>query len=530
MIESGKNIILTGFMGTGKTVVGRSTAQALGREFVDMDAVIEQREGMTIPEVFAQHGEAYFRERERELCGELARLRSLVIATGGGALIPEANFRAMVESGTIICLKCDPDEILYRLNGDENRPMLWGAERHERVGALLEQRKAAYDRIPYHIDTTPLNVEEVVKRVLVLSGAQLPYPVTIPVSMPTGNHDILFGEGVLDRVGEVLRDAQMGHRVAIVADEKAWSFHGGRVESSIREAGFDPLVIRLQSGEQYKTLETVSHLYDRLIEGELDRHGVVLAFGGGVAGDVAGFTAATYLRGVPLVQLPTTLLAMVDSSIGGKVGVDHPQGKNLIGAFVQPLAVLSDPTVLDTLPPRELRCGLAEVVKAGIIGSPALFKHIESRGIENLSWIVQEAIQVKVAVVEEDPYERGRRAVLNLGHTFAHGLELTSNYDLHHGEAVAIGIAAACLLAERVGLCAPNLTSRIESVLTGLGLPTRYKSLSSAGIWRAMATDKKRRGRHLRYVLPKAIGNVIVTSNVTTEQVLEVLERVKDET
>ena len=220
---------------------------------------------------------------------------------------------------------------------------------------------------------------------------------------------------------------------------------------------------------------------------------------------------------------------MVDSSIGGKVGVDHPRGKNLIGAFVSPLAVFSDPTVLATLPLRELRCGLAEVVKHGIIDSPELLTHLESGSVDNLPWIIRKAIQVKVDVVQEDPYERGRRAVLNLGHTFAHGLELVSNYALHHGEAVAIGIVAACLLAKRIGSCSSDLGPRVEKVLATLGLPTRYRNLPPQEIWKAMATDKKRRGKSLRFVVPKGIGDVVVTSEVTKQQVLKTLEEVKDE-
>ena len=321
MGRSGGNIVLTGFMGTGKTVVGQAVAQALGREFIDMDEVIERQEGISIPEIFAQHGEPYFRVRERELCQELARLTGLVIATGGGALIPEENLRALAETGIVICLTCDSDEILCRLVGDDSRPMLWGADRRlggppelaRRIGDLLAQRKSAYARMPHHIDTTRLSVEEAVSRALALSDAQLRASTpkatakqgpsdrtTIPVSTPSGKHEIVFGEGVLRDVGQTLTGAQVSRRVAVVADENAWRFHGDGLERSLSDAGFDPQVIVLGSGEQHKTLETVSSLYDRFIAGGLDRHGAVLAFGGGVTGDIAGFAAATYLRGVPL--------------------------------------------------------------------------------------------------------------------------------------------------------------------------------------------------------------------------------------
>jgi 3-dehydroquinate synthase len=254
----------------------------------------------------------------------------------------------------------------------------------------------------------------------------------------------------------------------------------------------------------------------------------VVALGGGVIGDMAGFAASTYLRGVPLVQVPTTLLSMVDSSVGGKVAVDHPRGKNLIGAFKQPKLVIADPRTLSTLPQVQFASGLAEVVKAGLIGDPALFEQIEAHGPAPLPWIVERAIRVKVDVVEEDPYERGRRAVLNLGHTFGHALELLSEYALSHGAAVGIGLLAAARLSARLGLCDPALATRIEGLLARLRLPSSYRGHSAQQVWEAMATDKKRQGKTLRFVLPRAVGDVFVTDQVPQEDVLAVLESLRE--
>jgi 3-dehydroquinate synthase len=300
------------------------------------------------------------------------------------------------------------------------------------------------------------------------------------------------------------------------------------VTEGLEAAGLQVVTCLVPDGEAHKTLDSVRKLYDSFIHAGLDRHGTVLALGGGVIGDMAGFAAATYLRGVPLVQLPTTLLAMVDASVGGKVAVDHPRGKNLIGAFKQPTLVVADPDVLSTLPAAEFANGMAEVVKAGLIGDAALFEQIEAHGPAPLPWLVERAVRAKAAVVEADPYERGRRAILNLGHTFGHALELLSGYALRHGAGVSVGLAAATRLSARLGLCDPALVARVESVLGHLGLPTAYHDHTPDQVWQAMATDKKRRGKRLRFVLIRAIGDVLVTDQVKQRDVLAVLEMLRE--
>lgn len=521
------NLILTGFMGTGKTAAGRVLARRLGRAFIDMDAVIEERAGKSIARIFSEEGEAAFRRMETDLCRELAAGRSRVIATGGGALIPEENLAIMQAGGPVICLTASIEVILRRLAAAQDRPLLDTPDRRAQIAALLAERAEAYGRIPLRIDTTDLRVDQVVKQVL--SAVQRPRPIrTLAVKHPGGAYPVHLGRGLLARAGLLLRDLEMGGSAALVTNPTVERLHAGVVIESLERVGFEVIRCTVPDGEAHKTLESVRGLYDGFIRAGLDRSSPVVALGGGVIGDMAGFAAATYLRGVPLVQMPTSLLAMVDASVGGKVAVDHPRGKNLIGAFKQPAAVLVDADALATLPPVDLTGGLAEVVKAGVIGDPMLFEQIEQHGPAPLSWIIERAIRVKRAVVEADPYERGQRAALNLGHTFGHALELLSGYALPHGQGVSIGLAAAARLSARMGLCDPALSHRITGVLERLGLATTYRDHTPAQVWEAMAADKKRRGTKLRFVLPRALGDVIVTDDVVQNDVLEVLASLRE--
>jgi 3-dehydroquinate synthase len=347
---------------------------------------------------------------------------------------------------------------------------------------------------------------------------------TITVSHPNGSYPIYLGEGVLAKAGGCLAELGYSGRCALVTNPVVGRHHAEPVMESLRQAGFSPTRIDLPDGEQFKTLETVGHLYGQLVEARLDRRSPIIALGGGVLGDTAGFAAATFLRGVSLVQIPTTLLAMVDSSVGGKTGVDLPQGKNLVGAFKQPELVLIDPGVLATLPEAEFRAGMAEVVKHGIIDAPALFAALE-RGQYELAWLLDEAVQVKVRVVQADPFEQGRRAILNLGHTFGHAFEQLSDFRLRHGEGVAIGTACAARLATRLGYCAAETTERIIALLERLNLPVRPPAYHAADVLAVMGTDKKRQGNTLRFILPRAIGQVDIFSNVAREDVEAVLEQ-----
>lgn len=516
------NIVLTGFMGTGKSAVGREVARRLGRPFVDMDAEIEARAGKSIPAIFVEDGEPAFRSMEAELCRELAQRSGLVIATGGGALVPAENRAAMTRSGTVICLTASVDEILRRVGGGTKRPLLEVADPRAAIERLLETRRAAYAAIPWQVETTGRSVADVAARVIHLASRE-----TLPVRYPGGCYTVQLGEGMLDELGSVLRAVEVPRhgRVALVSNPVVAPLYRARAVRGLKAAGYEVFACSVPDGEQHKTLETVAALYRQFLAGGLDRSGTVLALGGGVTGDIAGFAAATFMRGVRFVQVPTTLLAMVDASVGGKTGVDLPQGKNLVGAFKQPALVVVDPQVLGTLAEAEFRSGMAEVLKHGIIGAPGLWAELE-RGRERLTLSAAEiarALRVKIEVVEEDPFEGGRRAVLNLGHTAGHALERLSEFTLRHGEAVSVGLVVAARIAAALGRADSALGERVEAALVNWGLPVRCPPFAVDAIWAAMAHDKKRRGRGLRWVLPHALGHVEIAADVPQDLVLNVL-------
>lgn len=346
----------------------------------------------------------------------------------------------------------------------------------------------------------------------------------INITHPTGSYPIYLGTGELAQTGQRLAEFGYRDRCAVITNEIVGPLHAELLLAGLREHGFQPTCIDLPDGEEYKTLETVNGLYPQLIEAKLDRRSPIIALGGGVIGDMAGYAAASFLRGVPFVQIPTSLLSMVDASVGGKTGVDLPQGKNLVGAFKQPEMVVMDPDVLSTLPEIEYRAGLGEVVKHGIIGSPVLFAALE-KGDYDLAWMLDEAVRVKVRVVEEDPFEQGRRGTLNLGHTFAHSFELLSNFELRHGLAVSIGLACAARLSTRLGYCSADTTERIISLLDQLNLPYTVPDHPSGDVWATMFTDKKRQGNTIRFILPRAIGDVDIFDNVPEADVRAVLDQ-----
>lgn len=529
--ENNHNIILTGFMGTGKTTIGRLLAARLDRPFVDMDKVLEENFGQTIAEVFAQKGESYFRTAEAQLCQQLAQQHGLVIATGGGALVNPKNRTMLAESGPVVCLTASTDTILARLAAVQDRPLLASEalDRRQRIEQLRENRRAAYAAIPLQVSTEDADPDQIVERVLetLAANAEVAGMTRIAVPSPEGSYHICIGEGLLEHVGTLLANRKLTPgKAAVVTNPILAELHGETVVESLRRGGYDPVICTVPEGEQHKTLESIASLYDQFIAAGLDRRSPVISLGGGVIGDMTGFAAATYLRGVPFVQIPTSLLAMVDASVGGKTGVDLPQGKNLVGAFKQPALVVIDTAVLATLPGAEFRSGLAEIVKHGIIAAPDLFHQLETVGPTSLVQLVRDAVQVKVDVVIEDPYEQGRRAVLNLGHTFGHGIEQASDYALRHGECVAVGMIAAAEMAAALGRCDPQLVSRLRSLLERLGLPTTVSGYDLETIRGFMGQDKKRKGSRLRFILPQALGDVVIIDDPGDEFVVAALKTV----
>lgn len=528
------NIVITGFMGTGKSEVGRALANRLNRPFVDMDEEIEQEDGRSIAEIFDQDGEEAFRQLETSLCERLSEQDNLVIATGGGTLIDARNREIMARSGTIICLTCSVDTILKRLrsfSGDDQvgkRPLIATEDPRAELERLLSLRSAHYASIQWQVSTDGQSVEEIVDRILEITSI-----TAMPVRHPDGEYNVLIGNHLLDQVGGVLRmvGAQDTSRVAIVTNEVVEKIHARRVETSLAASGYDCFTCVIPDGEENKTPETVSGLYERFLLEKLDRKGTVISLGGGVTGDVAGFAAASFMRGVRFVQVPTTLLAMVDASVGGKTGVNLPQGKNLVGAFHQPAAVVIDPVTLSTLPGEEIVSGTSEVVKHAIISDPELFSNLESGSVDLGSWWVEEgkdrlarAVRVKIDVVERDPLETGERAVLNLGHTVGHALETITGHSLHHGEAVAVGLVAAARISAEMGLTTESTVERVENTLGRLGLPVRYPPVDVDALMEVIGRDKKKGGKVMRWILIRDIGKVEIRDDVPANMVRSVLK------
>ena len=513
-----RNLVLFGPSGAGKTSVGAALAELLGRQFVDLDQWIVERAGKSIPRIFAEQGEAAFRRLEGQLCRELAQEAGLVIACGGGTLVDPANRRLMEESGIVVLLECAFETLLRRLRASHRRPLLADGGR-ESLRALLEARRHVYHSFPLRVDTTSLTPRQAARQVAALVSER--GGTVLPVRQGDGEYPVLLGPGLLARAGEILTDAGLQPPFVVVSDSNVGPLYGAPLAQALSAA-----LITLPAGEEQKTLATVGRLYERFVELGLERSGTVVALGGGVVGDLAGFAAASYMRGVAWVNVPTSLLAMVDASVGGKVGVNLAQGKNLVGAFYPPALVLADISTLETLPAAEFATGMAELVKAALVGDPELFAWLEGgQGRPCQRWL-ERALAVKVAVVEADPLERGPRAKLNLGHTVAHGLEKASAYQLRHGQAVAVGMIAEARMAEAVGLAQPGLACRLEALLPRLGLPTRCPGLSPAAVWQAMAADKKRANGRLRFSLPARLGRVEIGCALAEDVVLRSLAHV----
>jgi 3-dehydroquinate synthase len=359
----------------------------------------------------------------------------------------------------------------------------------------------------------------------------------IAVGLGGRAYEVVVGPGLLDEAGRRIAPLLKHRRTAVISDETVWGLHGARLTAALEQAGIAVSPVVIAPGEQTKSFAGLADLSDRLLALELDRGDVITAFGGGVVGDLAGFAAAIYKRGIDFVQVPTTLLAQVDSSVGGKTAIDTARGKNLLGAFHQPRLVLADLDVLSTLPEREMRAGYAEVIKYGLLGDFGFFGWLEANGAKvlvrdprALAHAVARSIEMKAEIVAEDETEQGRRALLNLGHTFGHALEAETGYGeaLLHGEAVAAGQAIALRFSAAQGLCRTQDATRAEQAIAAAGLPTRLSDVAghpfkAAALVRHMAQDKKAEGGRLTFILARGIGETFVAKDVDAGAVAEFL-------
>lgn len=357
----------------------------------------------------------------------------------------------------------------------------------------------------------------------------------ITVDLGERSYPIFIGEGTLDRLSNVLAGLKVRGTAAVVTDSNVAPLYGDRVVERVREAGLRTALCVMPAGEEHKRLERIEELTGQFLEAGVDRAGGVIALGGGVVGDVAGFAAAVFMRGIPFVQIPTTIVAQVDSSVGGKTGVNHPRGKNIIGSFHQPSAVVIDLTLLRSLPDRELRAGLAEVIKHGIIADEDLFRYMEERvdavragDPAALEVPVRRSCEIKAAVVAADEREHGVRANLNYGHTFGHGIEAAGDYRTFlHGEAIALGMHAAGILALELGLVDSAFVARQKACIEAYGLPTAWPEIPIDATLEAMKHDKKARAGTLKFVVADRLGRVVHRTDVTEDQARRALEALK---
>ena len=354
---------------------------------------------------------------------------------------------------------------------------------------------------------------------------------TVPLQVGSGSYNILIGSGLLGTAGRYLRDTGFADRAIVITDTVVRDYYADAVRQSLVEHGLKTTVLSVPAGEAQKTLETAGRLYLELSQAGAERSTPVVALGGGVIGDLAGFVAATFKRGLPLIQMPTTLLAQIDSSVGGKVAVDHGQLKNEIGAFYQPRLVISDIATLRTLPGREVSNGLAEIIKHAVIADGELFTYLENnigrlRALdeEALEEVVYRSVSIKAGIVARDEKDTGLRNILNFGHTVGHAVESVSGFNLRHGEAVAIGMMAAGRISCAMGTWDKCELARLENLIIKAGLPVKIPGLDTGKIIRIMQHDKKVIGGKVRFVLPKSIGEVFVTDKVEMALVREVLD------
>jgi 3-dehydroquinate synthase len=564
------NLIITGFSGTGKSLVAKEVARRLSWGFLDTDDEIIKETGKPIAEIFRQDGEGRFRELELETIRKACQRRQIIIAIGGGAIVDPQNYELLAKTGLIVCLEAKPETIYERLFREaacspetEVRPLLATDNPLERIRQLKASRQPYYAKADWTIHTDGLSINEVEEEVIRAwrllrraDSCQLSAfsdkDIACVVETATQSYPIFVGYGLLNKLDEKMKQAALSGTATIISDENVFTVYGSKVEGILKDAGFAVNSFVVPPGEETKSMDYAIKIYDFLVEHRTERDDIITALGGGMIGDLAGFVAATFLRGMFWIQVPTSLVAMVDASIGGKVGVNHPEGKNLIGAFYQPNLVLADCATLSTLPRRELTSGWAEVIKHGMILDKEFFEFLESN-VDRLTKLepklltraIARSAAIKAQVVSQDEKERqGKRTILNYGHTIAHGLEAATQYKRFlHGEAVAIGMMGAAKLSQRLGLLPSAAVKRQQALLQKFGLPTSLRAeaasqrrgrqrsnlkLSLAGVTRAMELDKKVRGKAIRWVLLQDIGKTVIRSDVPQEDVLAVLKELAE--
>ena len=529
--------VIIGMMGAGKTRVGKEAASLLDLPFADSDVEIEHESGMRIAQYFDEYGEPAFRKLEHRVIADMLTSFTGVLSLGGGAPMNPATHKALEryieQGGTVIYLEADPREAMERARKSGGRPMLAG-DSDARWRELYELRhpvysKLANERVQTH-GFTPMGAArklvDMMREHRVHVGGVDPY-------------DVVIGEGSTNHVAEMLGGKPV--RVALIHTASVQR-HSDRARTLLRKAGYEVLDLRIPDAEHGKTIEVANGIWQRLGDEGFTRSDAVVGLGGGAATDLAGFVAATWMRGVRYVNCPTSLLAMVDASTGGKTGINTPQGKNLVGSFYTPAGVLADLTTLRTLPNDIFVEGLGEVAKSGFIRDQAILSILEAHAGELRSFdgnafdgdledivaqLIERTVSVKAYHVSSDLKESGLREFLNYGHTMGHAIEKLEHFRWRHGNAVAVGMVYAAELAHLVGLIDQNLVDYHRSLLTSLGLPTSWANGSFDDVLALMHRDKKARGNTLRFVVLDRIGHPVHLDNPPADAVREAFERIQ---
>ncbi|MBI2324500.1 MAG: 3-dehydroquinate synthase [Chloroflexi bacterium] len=513
-------LFLVGPPGVGKSVIGRELARVLGAAFLDADDAVERITRRPNARTIIDEGIERFRDHESRV---LERLRPTpswqVVATGGGMTIRPANRERMRSLGLIVGLRGSIATVargLERTMDKREHLRVEGISPRAHAERVLRERREAYADVDVEIRVDGTTPDEVARAIAawIVSARGIRIDVHGPRTYP-----VLVRAGVLEHVGRHLADLGWNGRIAVAGDRVAARHHLPAVTASLRDAGMEPVVLRVPQGEAAKSKAALGRLWRDLASAGIGRDGGVVAVGGGATGDLTGFAAATYMRGIALAHVPTTLLAMVDSSIGGKTGIDLPEGKNLVGAFHAPSAVFSDPSTLATLPDRQVSSGLAEVVKTAFLSDRESVEQT-ARSLERVlghdlalaTLLVSMSAEMKAAVVSADEREAGLRELLNFGHTLGHAYEAASGYRVTHGEAVAVGMVFATALAEELGLAARTLRPALEDLLGRARLPVRARIPARA--WGLLGRDKKARAGKNRWILPRRVGRFSEVTDV----------------
>lgn len=540
-----ERIVIVGPTGAGKTTTGAALAELLGWRFLDLDSAIEAALGSPVRDIFAREGEDGFRAHESAALAGVLNRQNVVIAAGAGVVERAKNLELAKQRAWVVALEAAPEVTLARAAADaaarglavaDLRPMLAGPDALDRIREMRVRREPRYREAHDHVITDTLTPSTVAARVLagmIVRGALLDAGATTVIRRVAvgAGYDSVVGWGALASLPERLAALRLPPRLSLVTDAQVGALYLEPLGQCLRAAGYALDVLTVPAGEASKSREQLDRIHDWLAERRVERGEALIALGGGVVGDLAGYAAATYLRGLPLIHAPTSLLAQVDASIGGKVAIDHPRGKNLIGAFYQPRLVLADTATLLTLAPRQRTEGWGEVIKHGVALDADYFRALERdadallalRPAETTRAIAQ-SVAIKAGIVEGDERESegGRRALLNFGHTMGHAVEAVTGYSAWlHGEAVSVGMVFAARLGVRLGVTPAEVAQRLEVLLTRYGLPTRLDGLSAPALMRATLWDKKARGGQVRWALLTALGESTLVGGVEESAIRE---------